>query len=124
MREKIMKKFLCTALCVLFYLAMPLTASAQDGSNAGVDKDAASQERRARLEELRPAGREQRRAQRQDIQRRLENLSDDERAALREKRRINSRQGQRPRRGNKAARGSNASIERLQSHDAAYTDNI
>ena len=105
-----MKKLICIALSCFVYLAVPLTVSAQEEIDASVDKDAARAERRARMEELRQLSREERRAQSEEFRRRLENLSDDERAALRERRRLQrqsgSRQGHRPRRGNRGPRGS------------------
>lgn len=105
-----MKKLLCIALSCLVYLAVPLAVSAQEEIDASVDKDAARAERRARMEEFRQLSPEERQAQGEDRRRRLENLPDDERAALREKRaqqgQSGSRQGQRPRRGNRGSRGS------------------
>ena len=105
-----MKKLLCIALSCFVYLAVPLAVSAQEEIDASVDKDAARAERRARMEEFRQLSPEERQGQREDRRRRLENLPDDERAALREKRaqqrQSGSRQGQRPRRGNRGSRGS------------------
>ncbi|MCH7670823.1 MAG: hypothetical protein IIB72_01505 [Proteobacteria bacterium] len=105
-----MKKLLCIALSCFVYLAVPVAVSAQEEIDASVDKDAARAERRARMEEFRQLSPEERQAQREDRRRRLENLPDDERAALREKRaqqrQSGSRQGQRPRRGNRGSRGS------------------
>ena len=105
-----MKKIVCIALSCFVYLAVPLAVSAQEEIDASVDKDAARAERRARMEELRQLSREERQAQREDIRHRLENLPDHERAALRERRRLQrqsgSRQGQRPKRGRRGTRGS------------------
>ena len=50
-----MKKLVCFALSCLVYLAVPVAVSAQEEIDASVDKDAAREERRARMEECIPS---------------------------------------------------------------------
>lgn len=86
----------------LYSIVLSLSANsvlAQDDEQTLEDQ--AQAERIARIQELRQLEREERQARRQNIRRRLEGLTEDERRALRERRRIveqaRTRQGQRMR---------------------------
>ena len=98
--EHVMKKLVCSTLTLLSLALLSPLLVAQDGAETIVD-DAARAERIARIQELRQLQREERELRRQEIQQRLEGLSEDERQALRERRRMQQqgrmRQGQRPR---------------------------
>ena len=82
-----MNKFIALTISLLALFTVVPLAAAQDATDSAAE-DAARAERRARIEELRHLTREQREAQRQDIEGRLEGLTEDQHQALRERRRL------------------------------------
>lgn len=81
-----MKIYLVKALICGLSIGLSSSLWAQDTSEP--EEEAARAERQARISELRQLVREEREARRQDIEQRLANLSEDERAALQERRRM------------------------------------
>ena len=73
---------------ILLFAVLAAGAPALGQSTENVDTDAEQAERTARIEELRGLLREERESRRADIQQRLEGLSDDQKAALQERRRM------------------------------------
>ncbi len=81
MKIYLAKAFICG-------LSIGLSSSLWAQETVETNEEAARAERQARITELRELVREEREARRQDIEQRLSNLSEDERAALQERRRM------------------------------------